>query len=38
MENFLFVFLTVAVSVAIIGALSYRLDKGASRHERSGDS
>jgi hypothetical protein len=38
MQDFLFVFLTVTGSVVIIGALIYWLDKGASRHERSGNS
>ena len=38
MQYFLLVFVTVVGSVGIIGALSYWLDKGASRHERSGDS
>ena len=38
MRYFLLVFMTVVGSVVIIGALSYWLDKGASRHERSGDS
>ena len=36
MQYFLLVVLTVVGSVAIIGALCYGLDKGASRHERSG--
>jgi len=38
MGNFLLVVLTVTGSVALIGTLCYWLDKGASRHERSGDS
>jgi hypothetical protein len=38
MGNFLLVVLTVTGSVVLIGALCYWLDKGASRHERSGGS
>jgi hypothetical protein len=38
MAYFLLVTLTVAGSVALIGAVSYWLDKGASRHERNRDS
>lgn len=38
MQDFLFVVITVTGSVVLIGALCYWLDKGASRHERSGNS
>ena len=38
MRDFLMVFITVAGSVVLIGALCYWLDKGASRHGRGGGS